>query len=76
LPLYEAAQLTSDEAIGRFLAPAGITGLWQVTERGKANTSADSRKQLDVAYANNPSFWLDMKILVKTPLAALQQENV
>jgi lipopolysaccharide/colanic/teichoic acid biosynthesis glycosyltransferase len=76
LPLYEASQLTSDEAVGRFLAPAGITGLWQVTERGKANTSADSRKRLDVTYANTCSFWLDMKILVRTPLAALQQENV
>jgi lipopolysaccharide/colanic/teichoic acid biosynthesis glycosyltransferase len=76
LPLYEAAKLTSDEAIGRFLAPAGITGLWQVTERGKANTSADSRKQLDVTYSKEFSFTMDLKILVKTPLAALQQENV
>lgn len=76
LPLYEAAVLTSDDAIGRFLAPAGITGLWQVTERGKANTSADSRKQLDVRYAKEFSFLMDLRILVKTPLAALQQENV
>lgn len=76
LPLYEASKLTSDDAIGRFLAPAGITGLWQVTERGKANTSADSRKQLDVTYAKEFSFAMDLKILLKTPLAALQQENV
>jgi lipopolysaccharide/colanic/teichoic acid biosynthesis glycosyltransferase len=76
LPLYEASKLTSDDAIGRFLAPAGITGLWQVTERGKANTSADSRKQLDVTYAKDYSFAMDMMILIKTPLAALQQENV
>ncbi len=76
LPLYEASKLTSDDAIGRFLAPAGITGLWQVTERGKSNTSADSRKQLDVRYAKEFSFWMDLQILVKTPLAALQQENV
>jgi lipopolysaccharide/colanic/teichoic acid biosynthesis glycosyltransferase len=76
LPLYEAEQLTEDEAIGRFLAPAGITGLWQVTERGKANMSADSRKQLDVQYAQNYSLKLDFWILFKTPSAALQQENV
>lgn len=76
LPLYEASKLTSDDAIGRFLAPAGITGLWQVTERGKANTSADSRKRLDVTYAEEYSFGMDMMILLKTPLAALQQENV
>jgi lipopolysaccharide/colanic/teichoic acid biosynthesis glycosyltransferase len=33
LPLYEAAALTNDKWAERFLAPAGITGLWQVTCR-------------------------------------------
>ncbi len=76
LPLYEAEQLTTDQAIARFAAPAGITGLWQVTERGKAGVSADSRKQLDVEYAQKYSLLLDCWILIKTPMAALQQENV
>lgn len=76
LPLYEAEQLTTDQAIARFAAPAGITGLWQVTERGKADVSADSRKQLDVEYAQKYSLLLDCWILIKTPMAALQQENV
>ena len=76
LPLYEAEKLTSDDSALRFLAPAGITGLWQVTERGKRDTSEESRKQLDVEYAENYSFWLDMKILLKTPLALFQQEDV
>ena len=34
LPLYEAEQLTSDQYIDRFLAPSGLTGLWQVEKRG------------------------------------------
>lgn len=76
LPLYEAELLTVDHYSKRFCAPAGITGLWQVTERGKANMSADSRKQLDVIYAENATFLQDIKILIKTPFAALQQENV
>jgi lipopolysaccharide/colanic/teichoic acid biosynthesis glycosyltransferase len=76
LPLYEAEQLTRDGEVARFLAPAGITGLWQVTERGKSNVSADSRKRLDVEYAERCSLWLDLWILFKTPLAALQQDNV
>jgi lipopolysaccharide/colanic/teichoic acid biosynthesis glycosyltransferase len=76
LPLYEAEQLTKDEEIARFFAPAGITGLWQVTERGKANVSGESRKRLDVDYAEKWSLWLDLWILFKTPVAALQQENV
>ncbi len=76
LPLYEAEKLTADDWAMRFLAPAGITGLWQVTERGKSEASADSRKRLDIEYALNHSFWGDMVILLKTPLAALQHENV
>ncbi|MCS5491093.1 sugar transferase [Algoriphagus limi] len=76
LPLYEAEQLTSDEAIGRFLGPAGLTGLWQVTERGKKSIGKNSRCQLDIEYAQKHNFWLDMKILLKTPVAAFQHENV
>ncbi len=76
LPVYEAEHLTTDEAIFRYAAPAGITGLWQVTERGKSGVSADSRKRLDVEYAQSYSFKLDLWILFKTPVAALQQENV
>lgn len=76
LPLYEAEQLTRNEAVGRFLGPAGLTGLWQVTERGKKGVDADSRCNLDIEYAQTYNFWLDMKILLKTPLAAIQHENV
>lgn len=76
LPLYEAEQLTRNETVGRFLGPAGLTGLWQVTERGKKGVDADSRCNLDIEYAQTYNFWLDMKILLKTPLAAIQHENV
>ena len=49
LPLYEAELLTSDEYIDRFMAPAGLTGLWQVEKRGDSGKmSADERKQLDI----------------------------
>lgn len=77
LPLYEAELITTDQWAKRFLAPAGITGLWQVTKRGGANVmSADDRKQLDIEYAENFSFWYDIKILLKTIPAMLQHENV
>lgn len=76
LPLYEAELLTVDEWVERFEAPAGITGLWQVTERGKENTSEDSRKKLDIVYAREFNFWMDLYILVKTPIAAVQKVNV
>ena len=76
LPLYEAQKLTTDNYIERFNCPAGLTGLWQVTERGKEGVSQESRKLLDIEYSHKCSFLLDMKILIKTPLAALQHENV
>ena len=77
LPLYEAELLTTDQWAKRFLAPAGMTGLWQVTKRGGANKmSADDRKQLDIEYAENFSLWFDIKILLKTIPAMLQHENV
>ena len=52
LPLYEAELLTSDAYIDRFMAPSGLTGLWQVEKRGGAGKmSAEERKQLDIKYA-------------------------
>src|SRR5690606_1573420 len=75
-PLYEAAQLTNNRIAWRFLAPAGITGLWQVQKRGKDNMSAEERIALDMEYAMNRSFMLDLKILFSTLPALLQKENV
>lgn len=76
LPLYEAEKLTTDDAVGRFLAPAGITGLWQVTDRGKSKVNPENRVRLDIQYAEKHSLWMDLKILFKTIPAALQHENV
>ena len=77
LPLYEAEKLTVDTSIDRFMAPAGLTGLWQVEERGKGgNMSAEERKQLDITYGQTYNFMLDMKIIFRTLFAFIQKENV
>lgn len=77
LPLYEAEKLTADSSIDRFMAPAGLTGLWQVEERGKGgNMSAEERKQLDITYGQTYNFTLDMKIIFRTLFAFVQKENV
>jgi len=76
LPLYEAEQLTKDDFIPRFMAPAGLTGLWQVSKRGKAEMSVEERIGLDVKYAEKHSMMMDMKIFLKTFPALLQKENV
>lgn len=77
LPLYEAENLTSDDSIDRFIAPAGLTGLWQVEKRGDSGAmSADERKQLDIIYGRTYNFALDMKIIFRTFTAFIQKENV
>jgi lipopolysaccharide/colanic/teichoic acid biosynthesis glycosyltransferase len=77
LPLYEAEKLTADSSIDRFMAPAGLTGLWQVEERGKGGAmSAEERKQLDIRYGQTYNFMLDMKIIFRTLTAFIQKENV
>ena len=77
LPLYEAEKLTGDDSIDRFIAPAGLTGLWQVMKRGDSGRlSAEERKQLDITYGQTYSFALDCKILLKTITAFIQKENV
>lgn len=76
LPLYEAQQLTSDAHVERFMAPAGLTGLWQVTKRGKATMSTEERIALDNRYSRQHSLWLDLKILVLTIPAVLQSAEV
>ena len=77
LPLYEAEKLTADSSIDRFMAPAGLTGLWQVEERGKGgNMSAEERKQLDITYGQTYNFMLDMKIIFRTLTSFVQKENV
>jgi lipopolysaccharide/colanic/teichoic acid biosynthesis glycosyltransferase len=77
LPLYEAEKLTTDRFALRFMAPAGITGLWQVTKRGKkGDMSEEERIGLDNDYARNYSLWFDIKLILKTIPALFQKENV
>ena len=77
LPLYEAEKLTTDKYMMRFMAPAGITGLWQVEKRGKAGEmSEEERIMLDNAYARDNSFWKDILLILRTIPALFQKENV
>jgi lipopolysaccharide/colanic/teichoic acid biosynthesis glycosyltransferase len=44
----------------------GITGLWQVTARSSAEF--DDTVKMDIWYVEHQSLWLDLKILISTPL--------
>ncbi|WP_342645490.1 sugar transferase [Mucilaginibacter sp. CSA2-8R] len=76
LPVYEAELLTSNEWSMRFMGPAGLTGLWQISKRGKKDMSETERKELDNFYAKQHSFFLDLKIMIKTIPALIQTEKV
>jgi lipopolysaccharide/colanic/teichoic acid biosynthesis glycosyltransferase len=51
-------------------AKPGVTGLWQVT--GRSQVRFDEMVRLDLRYATSWSLWLDVKILLRTPLAVLR----
>ena len=76
LPIYEATTLTTDMWAERFMAPAGITGLWQISKRGNPQMSTEERISLDINYARTRSAIGDLKILIKTPFALRQKANL
>lgn len=51
----------------RLYAVPGMTGLWQVS--GKNRLTFNEMVSLDIEYAKNKTFWFDVIILLKTPLA-------
>jgi len=51
----------------------GLTGLWQVN--GRSQTTFDEMVRLDLQYIQKWSLWLDLKILLETPLAVLSGDG-
>ncbi len=47
----------------------GITGFWQVT--GRSNINFDRRIEMDADYARKKSIWMDILIILKTPIAMI-----
>jgi lipopolysaccharide/colanic/teichoic acid biosynthesis glycosyltransferase len=54
---------------GRLFVKPGITGLWQV--RGRNKTTFREMVLLDLHYIASFSLWMDLQILMKTPLALI-----
>src|SRR3954454_7276636 len=54
----------------RFLVPAGVTGLWQVTAR--ARSTFGEALDMDVAYVRGWSLALDLRLLLRTPAQVLR----
>jgi lipopolysaccharide/colanic/teichoic acid biosynthesis glycosyltransferase len=76
LPLYEAESLVQNNCCERFLAPAGLTGLWQVSKKRHPDMSVQERVQLDIQYSKEHSIWYDFNIIARTFSAMVQHEEV
>jgi len=50
---------------------SGVTGLWQVS--GRSELSFEERIELELYYAQNWSFWLDLRILAKTIMVVIRK---
>jgi lipopolysaccharide/colanic/teichoic acid biosynthesis glycosyltransferase len=51
----------------------GITGLWQVT--GRSRVKFDEMVRIDLRYASSWTLWLDLKILLSTPMAVIRGQG-
>ena len=72
LPLRDYA-LLDDWHRRRYNVLPGVTGLWQIA--GRSDLTFDDLVRLDFYYLENWSIWLDVSILVKTPLAVFKRHG-
>jgi lipopolysaccharide/colanic/teichoic acid biosynthesis glycosyltransferase len=54
----------------RFEVPQGITGWWQVN--GRSDKPMHLNTEDDLYYIQNYSLWMDLFILIKTPLVVVR----
>ena len=66
---YET-ELFEPHHFDRFLVPAGMTGLWQVSAR--AHATFKEALDLDAAYARSWSLRFDLSLLARTPWAIVR----
>lgn len=68
-PLAYEVALYGDREYRRLSVVPGLTGLWQVS--GRAKLTFHQMIDLDLAYVDRWSLWLDLRILARTPAAVL-----
>jgi len=70
LPVRDYQGFSEDWQRRRFSMRPGITCLWQVN--GRSSITFEQWMRLDLQYMDQWSFWLDVKILVRTIPAVLK----
>jgi lipopolysaccharide/colanic/teichoic acid biosynthesis glycosyltransferase len=71
---YKGYDLLDEPHKRRLDVRPGITGYSQAYYRNSA--TSEQKMKIDVYYAENISFWLDIKILFKTVFSVLKRENI
>ena len=66
-PLESEVAAYEEWQLQRLCLKPGMTGLWQVS--GRSKLTFRQMVELDIAYGESWSLWLDMVILARTPLA-------
>lgn len=56
-----------------FTVKPGITGLAQIS--GRSDLDFDEEARLDISYIENWTFWADLRILLRTPLALIRSRQ-
>lgn len=72
-PIPREVEQYEASSFQRLSVPPGITCLWQIC--GRSDTSFEEWMALDALYVEQMSFWLDLKILMKTPTAVLRGDG-
>lgn len=68
-PSYHIASFDAAFQQVRASVPPGLTGLWQVS--GRSNGDLEVQRSQDLFYVVNWSIWLDLYVLLQTPVAVL-----
>jgi len=68
LPMRDYARLDSWHR-KRYLVLPGMTGLWQIS--GRSDLGFDAMVRLDFYYLEHWSVWMDISVILRTPLAVM-----
>jgi lipopolysaccharide/colanic/teichoic acid biosynthesis glycosyltransferase len=72
-PIPYEVRLYSPRHLRRLEVMPGVTGMWQVFGRNKV--PFDQMVDMDIIYIAYRSFWLDLRLLARTPFALIQSRG-